>query len=71
MSVSSLSGQKTVYGILQESLQDFAPAHPIFWSHRVEHQVCASRVWFDLRDMFKLELESGREQSIMSELRQL
>jgi len=35
---------KAVYGLLQEALQDFAPARPIFWRHRIDHPLCASRV---------------------------
>ena len=63
--------EKAVNRLLQEAFQDFAPAHPIFWRHRVEHPFCASRVWFALRDRFKLQLERGREQPTTSELRQL
>ncbi len=44
---------KAVYGLLQEALQDFAPARPTFWRHRVDHPLCGSRVWFSLRDKFK------------------
>jgi hypothetical protein len=39
---------KTVYGLLQEALQDFAPAGPIFLRHWIDHPLCASRVWFSL-----------------------
>jgi hypothetical protein len=45
---------KIVYRILQEVFQDFAPAHPIFWRHQVKHPLSASRVWFSLRDRFKV-----------------
>jgi hypothetical protein len=42
--------------LLQEALQDFAPARPIFWRYRIDHPLSASRVWFSLRDRFKLQL---------------
>jgi hypothetical protein len=32
--------EETVYGLLQEGLQDFASSHPIFRCHRVGHQLC-------------------------------
>jgi hypothetical protein len=52
---------KAVYGLLQEDLQDFAPARPIFLRHRIEHPLCASRVWFSLRDKFKWQLDIAGE----------
>ena len=61
---------KAVYMLLQEAFQDFAPAHPIFGRHRVEHPLCASRVWFSLRDRFKLQLVIATEQPITTALRQ-
>ena len=61
---------KAVYMLLQEDFQDFAPARPIFWRHRVEHPLCASWVCFSLRDRFKLQLVIGREQPITTALRQ-
>ena len=61
---------KAVYMLLQETFQDFAPAHPIFGRHRVEHPLCASRVWFSLRDRFKLQLVIATEQPITTALRQ-
>jgi hypothetical protein len=45
---------KVVFRILQETFQDFAPALPIFWCHRVEHPLSASRVCFSLRDRFRV-----------------
>jgi hypothetical protein len=35
---------KRIYELLQEAFQDFAPGRPIFWRHRVEHPLSASRV---------------------------
>ena len=61
---------KAVYMLLHESFQDLAPVRPIFWRHRVEHPLCASRVWFSLRDRFKLQLGIVREQPITTALRQ-
>ena len=55
---------KAVYGLLQEALQDFEPARPIFWRHRIDHPLCASRVWFSLRDKFKWQLDIEGEQPI-------
>ena len=43
---------ESVYKLLQEVFQGFTPARPIFWRHRTEHPLSASRVWFDLRDRF-------------------
>ncbi len=60
---------KAVYMFLQEAFQDFAPTRPIFWRHLVEHPLCASRVWFSLRDRFKLQLVIT-EQLITTALRQ-
>jgi hypothetical protein len=37
-----------IYERLQKALQDFAPARPIFWRHRIEHPLSASRVWLSL-----------------------
>ena len=45
---------KIVYKLLQKDFQDFAPARPIFWRHRAEHPLSASRVWFSLRDRFRM-----------------
>ncbi len=33
---------KAAYGLLQEALQDFTPARPIFLHHRIDHPLCAS-----------------------------
>ena len=51
---------KIVYKLLQKAFQDFAPARPIFWRHRAEHPLSASRVWFSLRDRFRMH-ESKKE----------
>jgi hypothetical protein len=37
-----------IYERLQKALRDFAPVQPIFWRHRIEHPMSASRVWLSL-----------------------
>ena len=61
---------REVYRLLQKAFQDFAPARPIFQRHQEEHPFCASRVWFSLRDRFKLQLGRAREQMLTTALRQ-
>ncbi len=58
-----------IYETLQKALQDFAPDRPIFWSHRVEHPLSASSVWFSLRDKFQRQTR-GKKQQIARALQQ-
>jgi hypothetical protein len=52
----------TIYETLQKALQDIAPVRPIFWRHRVEHPLSASRVWLSLRDKFQSQTRGKKEQ---------
>jgi hypothetical protein len=58
-----------IYERLQKALQDFAPVRPIFWRHRIEHLLSASRVWLSLRDRFRKH-EREKKQQITRDIQQ-
>ena len=52
--------EKAIYQILKDAFQNFRPARYIFLQHRIEHSLCASRVWFSLLDKFQQRFDDDR-----------